>query len=111
MYDTESGDEIGEWFMPNAQSAVENCTLHNINFIPTTDGSDLLVSGNYQAGTWVTDWTDPANPSILAFADPPPPGRDSDSWWCMVDLLVQRFPLRDRDHQGPERLRPGRPAR
>jgi hypothetical protein len=72
MYDTESGDEIGEWFMQNAQSAAENCTLHNFNFIPTTDGSDLLVSGNYQAGTWVTDWTDPANPTILASADPPP---------------------------------------
>jgi hypothetical protein len=72
MYDTASGEQIGEWFMPNAQSAVENCTLHNINFIPTTDGSDLLVSGNYQAGTWVTDWTDPANPSVLAFADMPP---------------------------------------
>ena len=71
MYDTESGEEIGEWFMHRAQGADENCTLHNINFIPTTDGSDLLVSGNYQAGTWVTDWTDPANPQDLAFADPP----------------------------------------
>ena len=72
MYDTDSAQGIGKWTMPRAQLANENCTLHNINFIPTTDGSELLVSGNYQAGTWVTDWTDPANPSVLAFADPPP---------------------------------------
>lgn len=72
MYDTDTAQNIGKWTMPHAQAFNENCTLHNINFIPTTDGSDLLVSGNYQAGTWVTDWTDPANPSVLAFADPPP---------------------------------------
>jgi hypothetical protein len=71
-YDTESATKIGTWTIPRAQGADENCTLHNINFIPTTDGSDLLVSGNYQAGTWVTDWTDPADPSVLAFADMPP---------------------------------------
>ena len=72
MYDTDSAQNIGQWTLPRPQLSNENCTLHNINFIPTTDGSDLLVSGNYQAGTWVTDWTDPANPSVLAFADPPP---------------------------------------
>ena len=70
-YNTDSVEKIGTWTMPRAQGADENCTLHNINFIPTTDGSDLLVSGNYQAGTWVTDWTDPARPTDLAFADPP----------------------------------------
>jgi hypothetical protein len=71
-YDTESGEELSKWFLPRPQGSTENCTLHNINFIPTTDGSDLLVSGNYQAGTWVTDFTDPHNPSTLAFSDPPP---------------------------------------
>jgi hypothetical protein len=30
------------------------------------------VSGNYQAGTWVTDFTDPANPKTLAWSDPDP---------------------------------------
>jgi hypothetical protein len=32
----------------------------------------VLVSGNYQAGTWVTDFTDPANPVTLGWSDPPP---------------------------------------
>jgi hypothetical protein len=40
--------------------------------VPTTDGSYILVSGNYQAGTWVTDLTDPKNATTIAFADPPP---------------------------------------
>jgi len=32
----------------------------------------VAVSGNYQAGTWVTDFTDPANPVTVAWSDPPP---------------------------------------
>jgi LVIVD repeat len=71
MHDGNNAQLLGTWTMSRAQGADENCTLHNINFIPTTDGSDLLVSGNYQAGTWITDWTDPASPTELAFADPP----------------------------------------
>jgi hypothetical protein len=31
----------------------------------------VLVSGNYQAGTWVTDFTDPASPVTLGWSDPP----------------------------------------
>ena len=30
----------------------------------------VVVSGNYQAGTWVTDFTDPANPVAVAWSDP-----------------------------------------
>jgi hypothetical protein len=30
-----------------------------------------VVAGHYQAGTWVTDFTDPANPVTVAWADPP----------------------------------------
>ncbi|MBA2575572.1 MAG: hypothetical protein H0V05_02855, partial [Euzebyaceae bacterium] len=39
---------------------------------PTRDGRDILVSGNYQAGTWVTEFTDPAMPRVLAWSDPEP---------------------------------------
>jgi hypothetical protein len=72
MYRTETGEQVGEWTLPRTQSAFENCTVHNFNFVPTTDGSYILVSGNYQAGTWVTDLTDPENATTIAFADPPP---------------------------------------
>jgi len=72
MYDVATGTLQGRWTLDIPQSALENCTLHNINFVPTTDGSDILVSGNYQAGTWVIDFTDHANPVTVGYADPPP---------------------------------------
>ena len=36
------------------------------------NGRYMMVSGNYQAGTWVTDFTDPANAETLGWSDPPP---------------------------------------
>jgi hypothetical protein len=30
------------------------------------------VSGNYQAGTWATDFTNPASPVTVGWSDPPP---------------------------------------
>jgi LVIVD repeat len=72
MYEVATGNLVGKWVLDIPQSNLENCTLHNINFVPTTDGSDILVSGNYQAGTWVIDFTDPENVETVGFADPPP---------------------------------------
>ena len=72
MYETRTAKEVGEWTLPRPQSAVENCTIHNFGFVPTTDGSYILVGGNYQAGTWATDLSDPANARTIAYADPPP---------------------------------------
>jgi LVIVD repeat len=70
FYDADTGEKLGQWTLPNPQGPDENCTIHNYNTIPV-DGKYLLVSGNYQAGTWVTDFTDPANPTTLAWSDPP----------------------------------------
>jgi hypothetical protein len=50
---------------------VENCTTHNYNVVPT-DKRYVLVSGNYQSGITVVDFTDPANAQEIAFADPAP---------------------------------------
>jgi hypothetical protein len=71
FYDTESGDLLGTWVLPRAQSAQENCTIHNYNVIPTRK-RDLLAVGAYQAGTYVVDFTDPAHPKTVAWSDPPP---------------------------------------
>jgi hypothetical protein len=70
FYDAHTGQKLGQWTLPRPQSAAENCTIHNYNVVPTCDRY-ILVSGNYQAGTWVTDFTDPANPFVRAFSDPP----------------------------------------
>jgi hypothetical protein len=72
FYDTETGAFLGMWTLPRAQGPTENCTLHNYNMVPLRDGRDLLVSGNYQAGTWVVDLTNPANARTVAWSDPPP---------------------------------------
>lgn len=71
FYDTARGEKRGQWTLPRAQGADENCTIHNYNVVPTKAGNYVLVSGNYQAGTWVTDFTDPENPVAVAWSDPP----------------------------------------
>jgi hypothetical protein len=72
MYDTDTGELLGKWFIPNLQTSVENCTTHNFNFIPALNGRDVLVLSAYQGGTWVIDFTDPGNIQTVASADPPP---------------------------------------
>ena len=72
FYDAATGAKLGQWTLPRAQDGVgENCTIHNYNLVPLRSGRYVLVSGNYQAGTWVTDFTDPANPVTLGWSDPP----------------------------------------
>jgi hypothetical protein len=72
FYDAKTGAKLGQWTLPRPQSAAENCTIHNYNVVPLRNGRDVLVVGNYQAGTWVVDFTDPANPVTVAWSDPPP---------------------------------------
>jgi hypothetical protein len=72
FYDADTGAKLGQWTLPRPQTAAENCTIHNYNILPTRSGRYIAVSGNYQAGTWVTEFTDPANPVTVAWSDPPP---------------------------------------
>jgi hypothetical protein len=70
FYDAE-GNQLGTFIHPRPQTDVENCTWHNYNVVPTDRGR-ILVSGNYQSGISVLDFTDPANVREIAFADPAP---------------------------------------
>jgi hypothetical protein len=72
FYDAATGAKLGQWTLPRPQSSAENCTIHNYNIVPVRSGRYVAVSGNYQAGTWVTDFTDPASPVTVAWSDPPP---------------------------------------
>jgi hypothetical protein len=69
--DAEDGDVEAEFIHPRPQSEVENCTWHNFNVVPTRR-RDVLVSGNYQSGISVIDFTDEDDPEEIAFADPAP---------------------------------------
>jgi LVIVD repeat len=72
FYDAHTGAKLGQWTLPRPQSSAENCTIHNYNTVPLRNGKYVLVSGNYQAGTWVTDFSNPASPVTLGWSDPPP---------------------------------------
>ena len=84
FYDADTGAKLGTWVLPRGQdSPGENCTIHNFNLVPLRSGRYVAVSGNYQAGTWVTDLTDPANAVTVAWSDPPvlPPPPDIGGAW------------------------------
>ena len=69
--DADTGDTLGTFLHPRPQGPTENCTWHNYNVVPTDDNY-VLVSGNYQSGISVLDFTDPANVQEIAYADPEP---------------------------------------
>lgn len=71
FFDASNGDLLGQILHQRPQTSLENCTWHNYNVVPT-DKRHVLVSGNYQSGISVVDFTDPANATEVAFADPAP---------------------------------------
>ncbi|MFG1702625.1 LVIVD repeat-containing protein [Nonomuraea sp. M3C6] len=71
FYNAANGAKLGQWVLPRAQTVEENCTLHNYNVIPL-DRRYVLVSGNYQSGISVVDFTNPAKAREIAYADPAP---------------------------------------
>jgi hypothetical protein len=81
FYETDTGNLLGTWTLPRTQGPTENCSLHNYNVIPTKK-RNLLVSGNYQAGTWVVDFTDPAAAFTVAWSDPPPKPVPPGTFFC-----------------------------
>jgi hypothetical protein len=87
FYDADDGTKLGQWTLPRPQSAAENCTIHNYNTVPLRSGRYVLTSGNYQAGTWVTEFTDPANPETLGWSDPPPLGQVTTPTGTLVNEL------------------------
>ncbi|HEX6022687.1 MAG TPA: hypothetical protein VFZ00_11875 [Solirubrobacter sp.] len=69
--DPETGEQKGVMIHPRPQTNRENCTWHNFNVVPTYKGY-YAVSGNYQSGVSVIDFTNPAAPQEIAYADPAP---------------------------------------
>ena len=72
FYDANTGAKLGQWVLPRGQDGIgENCTIHNYNIVPLRNGRHVAVGGHYQAGTWVVEFTNPANPVTLGWSDPP----------------------------------------
>src|SRR6478609_3137900 len=66
-----TGDTKGEMLHPRPQNSRENCTWHNFNVVPTKAGYYATV-GSYQSGISVFDFSNPAAPREIAYADPAP---------------------------------------
>lgn len=65
-----------EYFkMPAAQTEFENCVAHNGSIIPVPD-RDIMVQSWYQGGISIFDFTDPNNPTEIAFHDYGPVATD-----------------------------------
>lgn len=71
FFEARTGTLLGEFLQPRPQTNLENCTWHNYNVVPT-DKRYVMVSGNYQMGISVIEFTDPANAYEVAYADPAP---------------------------------------
>jgi hypothetical protein len=71
FFDADTGAPVGTFVHPRPQTSLENCTWHNYNMVPTGKRY-VIVSGNYQSGISVVDFTDPANAFEVAYADPAP---------------------------------------
>jgi|GEM_PF-2741731 hypothetical protein len=69
--DPETGQTKGEMLHPRPQGSRENCTWHNFNVVPTKAGYYATV-GSYQSGISVFDFSNPAAPREIAYADPAP---------------------------------------
>ncbi len=71
FFNAADGVEKGRWALPRPQTGAENCTIHNFNVVPSAT-KDIVVSGNYQSGISVVDFTDPTQAKEIAYADPAP---------------------------------------
>ena len=61
--------------LPAAQADSENCVAHNGSLIPVP-GRDIKVQAWYQGGISIMDFTDPENPTEIAYYDRGPVNPD-----------------------------------
>jgi hypothetical protein len=54
--------------LPAPQTPEENCVAHNGSLLPIP-GRDIMAQSWYQGGISIFDWTDPRNPTEIAYFD------------------------------------------
>jgi LVIVD repeat-containing protein len=119
--DPVTGNQIGALEHQRNQTNTENCTWHNFNVVPTRKGY-VAVTGNYQKGIAVIDFSNPASPQEVAFADPAPLphptnpngivlGGDWSTYWYngkIYESDIRRgLTIWDLDYDAENRIRPG----
>ena len=109
IYDIVDGKlEFRSYFkLPAPQVEQENCVAHNGSIVPIP-GRDIFAQAWYQGGLSLIDFTDSAKPVEIAYFDRGPyPCGTLGLGWVLVDLLVQRQDLWDRDRARTGCLRAG----
>jgi hypothetical protein len=71
FFDADTGTLLGTILHPRPQTALENCTWHNYNVVPS-DKRYVLVAAGYQSGVSVVNFTNPAAAFEVGYADPDP---------------------------------------
>lgn len=74
-FDGDSLEFASYYKIPREQAANENCVAHNGSLIPVK-GKDVFVQSWYQGGISVFDFTDPTNPTEIAWFDRGPFNED-----------------------------------
>ena len=69
FYSVKGARLMSSFKIPRAQEPFANCTAHNYNFLPTTDGQYIMTSAWYQGGTSMIDFTNVRNPKEVGFYD------------------------------------------
>ncbi len=85
--DAATGDKLSDFTLPRTESALDAdgnetayCSAHLGNTVPATD-RNLLVNAWYMGGVDVIDFSDPSNPTEVAYYDIAPAGpTGSDNW-------------------------------
>jgi hypothetical protein len=70
----------GSFRVPQQHASIQ-CTAHDFNIVPLPSGKDVLVSAWYEGGTTAVDFTDPANPTQLAYYVPENTNYWSSYWY------------------------------
>src|SRR5712664_1603322 len=83
--------------LPAAQGDSENCVAHNGSLIPVP-GRDIEVQAWYQGGISIVDFTDPAQPTEIAYFDRGPIdpntlvlGGDWSAYWYNGDIYASEI--------------------
>ncbi len=77
---TTAEQPLSHFKVPRVQGDLPNCTMHNLNTLPTTK-RNVLVSSAYAAGTTVVDFTDRMNPTEVGHHDPHGANTWSSYWY------------------------------
>ena len=82
----------GTFRIPQQETTIY-CTAHNFNTVPMRSERDVLVSGWYNGGTTVVDFTDPADPQQLGYYIPKEPfvANSWSSYWYRDFIYANNF--------------------